>query len=163
MSNFKKWIWLAIFLLECFLIEFIGGWFTYTSVNSWYAQLIKPNWNPPDSIFGIAWSILYLLIGLSGWLVFISKKSPKRTKALFVYGVQLFFNCIWSFFFFFLRSPALGLIDIIILLASILWMMKAFFCVSRLAFFLMIPYLLWTLFAFALNLSLYLLNYTSLS
>jgi tryptophan-rich sensory protein len=154
----RKWLSFISFLILILVIELVGGYLTNTSVDSWYLTLEKPSWNPPGWVFGPVWTVLYILIAISGWLVWIQPKSEKRTRALWIYGVQLFLNLIWTGFFFYLQSPLLGLLDIIALLAFIIWTMVAFWPLSRASSLLLIPYLLWTAYAVTLNFALWYLN-----
>lgn len=154
----KKWSSLFFFLFLCFSIELIGGWFTSSSVLSWYPTLKKASFNPPAWVFGPVWTLLYLMIALSGWLIFLQQKSSLRSRALTIYGIQLFLNFLWSYFFFFLRSPFLGLVDITLLLIFLIWTVISFWPLSRKASLLLIPYLLWTAYASILNLFLFTLN-----
>jgi len=158
MRSNKKLISLACFLALCFVIEILGGLWTQTSVHTWYVGLKKASFNPPGWLFGPVWTVLYILIAISGWLVYCSSPRPERTRALWVYGWQLFFNCIWSFSFFYLQSPLLGFINIAILLLFILWTMILFRPLSRPASWILVPYLLWTAFAFILNTAIWSLN-----
>ena len=127
------------FLTIVIAIELCGNFFTFSSIRDWYPLLEKPFWTPPNWIFGPVWSLLYLFIAISGWFVFLAKNSSFRRKALFFYSLQLFFNFIWSYLFFYLRSPILGLFDIFILFFSILGSMYYFRLVSKKAFLLFIP------------------------
>jgi benzodiazapine receptor len=162
MSIIKKysslWLSLAGFILICFLIEMLGGWLTGTSVLTWYPSLKKASFNPPPWVFGPVWTILYVIIAISGWLIFCTPKSKKRERALYIYGFQLVLNLLWSFFFFFLQSPFLGFLDIIALLVSIIWMAILFWPLSRGAFWLLLPYFFWTCYASILNGAILVLN-----
>jgi translocator protein len=157
MTKKSKWLALLVFVLIIFLLESAGSFFTQTSVRSWYPALNKPSWTPPDWAFAI-WSVLYLMIAVSGWLVFCQPSSKKKRRALWIYSAQLFLNLIWSFLFFYLRSPLLGCIDILLLFASIIWVIVRFWPLSRIASLLLIPYLIWTAFACILNINIWLLN-----
>ena len=128
------------------------------TVSTWYPTLVKPFWTPPDWIFGPVWTCLYVMIGVSGWLIYRAEHSHERTVALILYGIQLALNFIWSFLFFSLRSPTLGLIDIVLLCLFIsLTIIKAW-AVRPLASLLLIPYLVWVFYATSLNAAIWLLN-----
>jgi len=157
-KDISRWLVLVGFILVCLLVEIIGGWLTGTSVLTWYPSLKKASFNPPSWVFGPVWTILYVMIAISGWSIFCTRKSNKRKLALIIYGLQLILNLLWSFLFFFLRSPLLGLLDIGILLVSIAWAAILFWPLSRIAFWLLIPYFLWTAYASILNLSIVLQN-----
>lgn len=158
MKQKQLWISFVIFILLCFIVEIVGSLWTKETVLTWYPTLTKPSWTPPDWIFGPVWSCLYIMIAVSGWLIYRAEYSHKRSVALMLYSGQLALNFIWSFLFFSLRSPALGLIDIILLCLLIsLTIIKAW-PVSRLASLLLIPYLVWVMYATSLNAGIWLLN-----
>lgn len=131
---------------------------TATSVGTWYAGLEKPFFSPPNWLFGPVWSLLYILMGVSSYLVFIKPASAERKIGLDVYVVTLVLNFAWSFLFFYFRSPGLALIDIVILWFFILGMIIQFYRVRPLAGLLQIPYLLWVTFATMLNGAVWWLN-----
>lgn len=148
----------VIFILLCFIVQIVGSFWTKETVSTWYPTLAKPSWTPPDWIFGPVWSGLYIMIAISGWLLYRAEYSNKRTAALMLYGGQLALNFIWSFLFFSLRSPILGLIDIVLLcLLIILTIIKAW-PVNRLASLLLVPYLVWVMYATTLNIGIWILN-----
>jgi benzodiazapine receptor len=156
-SAFAKIALLILAFAITFFVAFFGSVFTNISVDSWYLTLIKPNWTPPAIAFPIAWTILYTLIGISFWLVLISPSSGKG-NAYLSFFVQMFFNFSWSFVFFYLRSPSMALINILVLWLAILWNMFAFHRCSRPAAYLLIPYFLWVSFATSLNIGIWILN-----
>lgn len=158
MKQKNSWISLVYFILICLLIGLFGSFWTKGAVSTWYPTLTKPSWTPPDWVFGPVWSSLYIMIAVSGWLIYRSDPSHKRTVALTLYAGQLALNFIWSFLFFSLRNPFLGLIDIIFLCLLILLTIIKAWPVSRLASLLLIPYLAWVLYATTLNLGIWLLN-----
>lgn len=148
----------VIFILLCFFIEVIGSYWTKETVSTWYPNLTKPSWTPPDWIFGPVWTCLYITIAVSGWLIYRAEYSHKRTVALMLYGGQLALNFIWSFLFFSLRNPMLGLIDILLLCFLIILTIINAWPVNRLASLLLIPYLAWVMYATTLNIGIWLLN-----
>lgn len=158
MKSKKLWFSFIVFILACLLVEIIGGFWTKETVATWYPTLAKPSWTPPDWIFGPVWSCLYIMIGVSGWLIYRAGHSHNRSVALIFYGGQLALNFIWSFLFFSLRSPALGLIDIVLLCLSIILTIIKAWPVTRLGSLLLIPYLAWVLYATTLNMGIWLLN-----
>ena len=129
MKQKKTWISLIVFILLSLAIEIIGSIWTKQTVSTWYPALVKPSWTPPSWLFGPVWSCLYIMIAVSGYLIYGAKYSHKRSIALMFYGSQLALNFIWSFLFFSLRSPILGLIDIAILLLLIIFGIKPGACV----------------------------------
>lgn len=158
MQQKSKWLSLVVFFFICICVEFLGGWWTASSVLTWYPNLIKPSFNPPSWLFGPVWTILYFMIAIAGWLIYIQPESKNRTRGLWIYSIQLILNLLWSYFFFFLHSPLLGLIDISFLFLSILGTIFTFYPLSKPAAWLLVPYFLWTGFALILNTTLFLLN-----
>jgi tryptophan-rich sensory protein len=136
----------------------LGALFTTTGVGSWYQGLVKPSWNPPNWIFGPVWTTLYTLMGIAAFLVWKTPASPMRTQALYLYAAQLILNTIWSFAFFGLESPNMGVYIIFPLLILIVLATMRFFALSKIAGGLMIPYILWVSFAAWLNVTIMRLN-----
>ncbi len=124
----------------------------------WYASLAKPSWNPPSSVFGPVWTILYLLMGVAAWMVWREAGFSGARRALTLFIVQLVLNALWSYLFFGLQQPMVAFIEIIVLWCAILATILAFWPVSRTAGALLIPYLCWVSFASALNYQLWRLN-----
>ncbi len=143
-----------------FLVGLMGSFFmTADSLGNWYADLNKPFFNPPNWIFGPVWTTLYIMMGISAYLVWQKDINSKAVRiVLACFAVQLFLNAIWTPLFFGLHSPLLGLIDIVLLLNAIIVTIFAFLQISRIAALLLIPYLAWVSFATVLNASIYLLN-----
>lgn len=146
-------------VVGCELVGFIGTPFTITAIPTWYATLTKPFFAPPNWIFGPVWTLLYLLMGISFYLIWKQglKKKKIRTASIF-FLAQLVLNFLWSLLFFGLRSPILGLIDIVTMWILIFITMRKFHPLSKLAFYLLVPYLLWVSFATILNTAIVLLN-----
>ena len=125
----------------------------------WYATLNKPPFNPPNWIFGPVWSVLYLLMGISLYLILIQKdKSIEQRIGVMLFATQLLLNTLWSLIFFGLRNPALAFGEIIILWIFIFLTIIYFNKVNKIASFLLIPYLAWVSFAAILNLWIMILN-----
>ena len=154
-----KKIWkLVISLLLPFLASAIGGLFTASSVSTWYVELSKPSFNPPSWIFGPVWTLLFILMGISLYLVYTSPSSKIRTIALILFAVQFVFNVLWSYLFFGINRPDLAFAEIIILLGLIIATTIYFFRVNKISGYLLIPYILWVSFASILNFSIWRLN-----
>lgn len=149
-------LWIVISLLS----GFIGSYFTISAIPTWYAQLHKPVFNPPNWVFGPVWTTLYIMMGTAMGLVSVQKIKKKMSKkpAYVAFGLQLLFNCLWSIVFFGLKLPALALLGIALLWVAIATTIKVFYPINRIAAYLMIPYLLWVSFASLLNLMIVLLN-----
>lgn len=122
-----------------------------------YATLNKPALSPPSFIFSIVWTILYILMGISAYLIY-SSNSANKGNALKIYALQLFFNFGWSIIFFGFSQYLLAFLWLVVLIILICIMIKQFYAINPIAAYLQIPYLLWCLFAAYLNLSIYLNN-----
>jgi len=156
MKNFIKFI---ISIIICQLAGIIGSFFTVKSVSTWYLTLNKPSFTPPSWLFAPAWISLYFLMGVALFLVWSSSDPlKKRRPAIILFGFQLFLNALWSIAFFGLQSPLFGLIVIIVLWILILLTIIGFFKISKIAGWLLIPYILWVSFATILNLAILVLN-----
>jgi benzodiazapine receptor len=147
----SKIIKLVLAVLICQGAGLIGAVFTSSSVGGWYKTLTKPSFNPPSWLFGPVWISLYLLMGVSLYLVWIRWPEPGTFPALVFFGVQLILNTLWSVVFFGIQRPGLAFLEIIFLFAAISVTVILFFKISRPAAYLMIPYLLWVAFASVLN------------
>jgi translocator protein len=133
------------------LVGAVSGFATMKDLNSWYAALRKPSFNPPNSVFGPVWTALYVLMGISLYLVWKAPPSPDRSAAMIAFGVQLVLNFAWSFLFFRFHRIALAFREIVLLYLCIIWMMALFARVDAAAAWLQVPYLLWVGFATVLN------------
>lgn len=122
-----------------------------------YSYLVKPALAPPKIVFPIVWTILYILMGISSYLVYKSD-NPNKDNALLIYGIQLFLNFCWSIIFFSLNYRLLAFIWIIGLLITIIVMIIKFYKINKTSAYLQIPYLLWTIFATYLTYMIYILN-----
>lgn len=138
-----------------------GGWltglFTQTGVKEWYPTLIKSPLTPPDFLFPIVWTILYFCMALSSALVWDSKKREKA-KALTFFFIQLVLNFSWSWLFFYLQRPDLALVDIFMLWLALAYTIVLFWQHSKMAAFLLMPYILWVSYAVYLNAYIYVHN-----
>ena len=153
-----NWLKLIFSVIIAQLAGIIGSAFTINSINTWYSTLTRPSFNPPNWIFGPVWTILYLLMGISLYLVLVSKKSRNRKIGLYLFFIQLVLNSIWTVLFFGLQNPLLAFIEIIILWISILFTIIYFYKIDKISSYLLIPYILWVSFASVLNFSIYILN-----
>ena len=149
---------LAGSLLVCQMAGFLGSLFTTPAIPNWYATLSKPSFTPPNWVFSPTWIGLFVLTGISLFLVWRRQGHPHFPFALMFFSAQLILNVLWSIAFFGLKSPLLGLIDILLLWVAILLTILTFLKISRWAGGLLIPYLLWVSFAGVLNFSLWTLN-----
>jgi len=143
----------------CQMAAVLGSIFTTLAIPTWYVGLRKPDLAPPNWVFAPVWTILYLLMGIS--LFFILNVGSKRRhvrEPVVIFGVQLGLNILWSYLFFGMQSPLLGLIGIVALWMMIGLTIVSFFKVSKLAAMLLVPYLIWVSFASYLNYALLILN-----
>ncbi|MBI5844096.1 MAG: tryptophan-rich sensory protein [Deltaproteobacteria bacterium] len=150
---------LLVFLAAVFLTAAVGGLFTGPNVEPMYQQVNRPGWAPPGWLFGPVWTVLYILIAVSGWLVWINGKPGSRRLPMSLYTAQLLLNGFWTLLYFKLRLPWLALLDIAALFFIILACIFSFRRVSPAAAVMMVPYALWTGFAAWLNFSIAKLNF----
>lgn len=147
-SPLGQFLGLLGWLLVAFAAAAVGA---VASVEAavFYAQLSKPPWAPPGWLFGPVWSVLYFLMGVSAWLVW---RTPGRKQgALALFGLQLAANALWSWLFFAWHRGALASVEVLVLLALIVWTVAAFWRISRAAAVLLVPYLVWVGFASSLT------------
>jgi len=150
---------LVISILVCQVAGLIGSLFTLSSISTWYAQLEKPTFNPPNWVFAPVWTLLFLLMGISLYLIVSKGVENKKVKtALSIFVIQLTLNILWSFLFFGLQSLLYAFIEIIILGLAILLTIISFYKISKTAAYLLLPYVLWVSFAAVLNFSILILN-----
>lgn len=122
-------------------------------------MLEKPPLSPPDIVFSIVWPILFFLMAISAYLVYVSDGSEKHKKnGLFLYGLQLFINFFWTIIYFNLEMRVFAFVWLLLLWVVVLFMIKDFLKVNKLAGILHIPYLIWLTFAAYLNLGIIILN-----
>ena len=146
----KKILAFAVPILVCLLLGYLAGLIQADSIREWYPTLRKPPLTPPNIVFPIAWGILYLCMGISAGLIYLSS-APQRDFLIRLFCVQLFSNFIWSYLFFYLRNPLLGMIDILTLDIFVIYYLIKIYPVSKTASVLFAPYALWVLFATYLN------------
>ncbi len=155
----KKALYIVIAVTICLLIGFLAGFATQSSVDTWYATLNKPSFNPPNWLFAPVWTLLYILMGIAAGLVWAKGFYHVWVKtALYYFGFQLLFNALWSIVFFGFQEPFWALLVILVLLILILLTIKWFKIVSKPAAYLLLPYLLWVSFAMVLNYKIWELN-----
>ncbi len=143
----------------CLAAGSVGSIFTSSSVDSWYSTINKPSFNPPNWIFGPVWTTLFIMMGVSLYMIWSEGTKKKEVRqAMSVFGMQFVLNILWSLFFFGLESPLLGLIDILFLWLTILLNIFLFYRISKKAGILLMPYLAWVSFAAVLNFAIFLIN-----
>ena len=128
--------------------------------NGWYADLLKPTWNPPPWVFGPVWTLLYIAMAVALWLVRreLDADGPLRQRAVALFAIQFLLNLAWTPLFFALHSRGLAFAEICLLWIVLLWTMLMFGRVRALAGYLLLPYLLWVSFALVLTGTIWLMN-----
>lgn len=155
MNSIKKYAGLAGWITVCFAAAAIGAYF---DPGSWYESLNKPDWTPPNRLFPIVWSFLYVMMAVSAWLIWKEYGFEQARNELRWFGIQLILNATWSWIFFgeHLISTALG--EIFLLWIAILFTMILFWQKNKIAGWLLLPYLLWVSYATALNFAIFQMN-----
>ena len=144
-------------VILCQAAGLVGSVFTFPSIPTWYATLVKPWFTPPNWVFGPAWTTLFLLMGISLYLVW-QKGLAKNKAAISLFGAQLGLNVLWSVLFFGLQSPFLAFAEIIVLWIFILLTIIKFYKIDRKAAYMLVPYIAWVTFAASLNYFVWMLN-----
>lgn len=150
---------LIIAIVGCELVGILGTPFTLNAIPNWYVYLNKPFFAPPNWLFGPVWTLLYFLMGVSLYLIWKQGWKKKNIKdALTFFLIQLALNFMWTPIFFGLRAPLAGLVVIVAMWIFIVMTMKKFYAISKIACYLLVPYLLWVSFATLLNAAIVVLN-----
>jgi len=136
----------------------IAGLYTTEAIPGWYASLVQPSFNPPNWVFGPVWTTLYIIMGISLYLIWKLDASKQRNHAILVFMLQLLLNFFWSFFFFHFKIIGVALIDIVALWIMIILMLVRYYKLKPVAAYINIPYLLWVTFATVLNGAYFFLN-----
>lgn len=161
MSFLRSLVGLAVSMGVCFGAGFVGSLFTTPSIPTWYAGLVKPSWTPPAWIFGPVWSVLYGMMALALWLIWRRRGFATAAVPIALFLVQLILNVLWSLLFFGLRMPGIAFAEIVLLWLAILATLITFWRLNTSAGYLLLPYLVWTAFAGALNFALWRMNAAS--
>ena len=136
----------------------IAGSFTSEAIPNWYATLNRPSFNPPNWLFAPVWTCLYILMGVSLYMIWILPPGKERNKGLLAFGIQLALNFTWTFLFFYFKTMGIALVEIIVLWGCIMIMIVLFYRMKPWAGYINIPYILWVSFATILNAAYYSLN-----
>ncbi len=158
MTTRTRWGGLAAFLTVCLFAGGLGALATTPQLDTWYRTLAKPTWNPPDRVFGPVWTTLYILMAVAGWLVWSRTGWRSASMSLLLFGGQLVLNVAWSWIFFGMHAPGWAFFEILLLWLAVTATMIAFFRHSRLAGWLLVPYLVWISFAGVLNFTIWRMN-----
>lgn len=146
----RKALNIIIPILVCFLVGLSASYFQADAIKNWYPTLIKPAVTPPNIVFPIAWSIIYVCMGLSIGLL-INSTIERRRFFVKAFIFQLFFNFTWSISFFYIQNPLIGFINILLLDIFVINYTLKSYQVSKASSILFIPYVIWLLFATYLN------------
>lgn len=154
----KFWLFIMAIVIS-FLPGVIGMLFSPSGASDiWYNALIKPALTPAGWVFAVVWPILYFLLGIALYLIIVDKTKYSKTKPYALFAVHMLLNALWSYLFFGINMVGLALIVLIALIGFTIWMMRAFRPISRAAYWLIWPYLLWMFFALYLNVAISMLN-----
>lgn len=148
---------LIIAIIIPLLVGFISFLLTKDGISNYSNNLIKPSFAPPSYLFGIVWTILYILMGISSYIIYNDISSHKNI-CLIIYGLNLVLNFLWPIIFFNLELRLFAFVFIIFLDIVVIYMIICFHGISKKAAYLQIPYLIWLIFATILNFSVYFLN-----
>lgn len=156
----NKYIKIVITVAICLTVGYLSSIVTQESIETWYPTIKKPSFNPPNWIFAPVWTMLFVLMGIAAGLVWDKYDENKELvkKGMLFFGIQLFFNALWSYLFFGLHNLLLASIEIILLLLLIFETYLIFKKLDKKISFLLIPYLLWVGFATILTITIYILN-----
>ena len=152
----NKFLSFVIFFVITYSASFIGAFVTLSFKEPWYSQLIKSNYNPPDWVFAPVWTTLYLMMTFAIWFFWHSKN--RDLKTIYIYLIHIALNTTWSIVFFGLHQILLALLVLLLLIFFIIYLILRYKRVNLVSYYLMIPYLLWTIYALFLNFNLLILN-----
>ena len=150
------WISYAVITAALFVVGGLGG--KATEIGPWYRNLAKPSWNPPDWAFPVVWTTIYILIIFAVGGAWNAASAAEQTQILWVTGINLVLNLLWSVVFFSMKKPLWALAEVSLLWLSIVAMIVVLGAVNLLYAALLLPYLLWVSVASLLNLSIVRLN-----
>ena len=146
-------------ILICEAVGGIGSLFTINSISTWYGTIAKPSFTPPNWLFGPVWITLFLLMGVSVYLLWTDHLEGKSTGfALTIFGIQLGLNALWSYLFFGLQLFFAGFVEILVLWAAIAMTIVAAYRVNKTAGLILLPYIAWVTIATLLTYYIWILN-----
>lgn len=147
----KKYLLLVIWILSFLAIGAVIGNLTQASIDTWYNTLNRSSLTPPNHVFGIVWTILYIMIATSGWSIWCDSQNDDLALTKKIYIIQMIFNWLWSPLFFIFHFTGLSLILLILIVLLVLIVFFKSYSKNKIASFLLLPYLLWLCFAGYLN------------
>lgn len=147
MSLMKKYIAYPVAIVVCLVVGYLSSLLQADALREWYPTLVKSPLTPPNMVFPIVWGVLYVLMGVSLGECF----RTANMRAVLPWVLQLAVNFLWSLFFFRMRDPLLGIVSLVLLIVLTIWYMSVAGRTSSWAAWLMMPYMLWLLFATYLN------------
>ena len=155
----KKFLLFILAIAISFLPGIIGMLFSPDGASDvWYNMLIKPVLTPGGWVFAVVWPILYLLLGIALYLIMVDRTRLSKAKSYSLFAVHMGLNALWSYLFFGINMTGVALIVLLLLIGFTVWMMVAFRQISRPAYYLVWPYILWLVFALYLNTAIIMLN-----
>ena len=153
----KRFIYVIVAIAICLFVGWLSSLLNMASIAHWYPTLVRSSLTPPDVVFPVVWGILYVLIGISAGLLYGVHDISKRFL-LWLFAIQLLLNVSWNFFFFYMQSPILGFVNLLVLdvlgvayFIGTLWIRRA-------SAYFFLPYLLWLVFASYLNMYIMIFN-----
>ena len=158
MKDSTRWIGLVVFVAVCLGAGGLGAMATTPEIDSWYKTIEKPSWNPPDYVFGPVWTTLFVMMAIAAWTIWKQDGFQKTATPLTLFFLQLALNVGWSWIFFGFHQIGWAFAEIIVLWLTIVMTTIAFFRRSKIAGWLMMPYLAWVSFASVLNFTIWRLN-----
>ena len=158
LTTAQRWIGLIVILIVCQATGGLGAIATTPQIDTWYAQLNKPSWNPPPWVFGPVWTTLFVLMGIAAWLVWKQGGFKAARLPLSLFGMQLLLNLAWSWIFFHFHAMGIAFFELLALWVAIAACIATFWNKSKVGAMLLLPYLAWVSFAGLLNFTLWQLN-----
>lgn len=154
----KKWLPYIIGIGSAVAVGAVSGLLSMGGMERYSETVLKPPLTPPDWLFPVVWTILYVLMGIGATRIWLSPDSPDRSRGLNLYIAQLIVNFFWSLIFFNAQTFGFAVLWLILLWILVFLMIRSFYKVDRIAALLQVPYLIWLTFALYLNIAVWLLN-----
>jgi tryptophan-rich sensory protein len=153
----KRFIYVIVAIAICLFVGWLSSLLNMASIAHWYPTLVRSSLTPPDVVFPVVWGILYVLIGISAGLLYGVHDISKRLL-LWLFAIQLLLNVSWNFFFFYMQSPILGFVNLLVLdVLGVAYFIGTLW-IRRVSAYFFLPYLLWLVFASYLNMYIMIFN-----